>query len=97
MNRHLYLNTMYRCCGSDRRNNFVRDLFTESIDARLSVKVLPSLYFQMYHHSMYMNNDHHFCICFMHMYRGLTVSDFISCAPEFIMSIEGIFATESAA
>ena len=50
MNRHLYLNIMYRCCGSDRRNNLrvsVIDWFTESIDARLSVNVLPSLYFQM--------------------------------------------------
>ena len=71
VNRHLYLNIMYRCCGSDRRNNLrvrVSDWFAESIDARLSVNVLPSLYFQMCHHAMYMNNDHHFCICFMHMY-----------------------------
>ena len=70
MNRHLYLNIMYRCCGSDRRNNLrvsVSDWFTESIDARLSINVLPSLYFQMCHHAMYMNNDHHFCICFMHI------------------------------
>ena len=27
----------------------------------------------------------------------ITVSDFISCTPEFIMSIEGIFATDAAA
>ena len=25
----------------------------------------------MCHHAMYMNNDHHFCICFMHMYNCL--------------------------
>ena len=53
---HWYLNIMYRCCGSDHRNNLrvsVSDWFTESIDARLSVNVLPSLYFQMCHHAMY--------------------------------------------
>ena len=68
--RHLYLNIMYRCCGSDRRNNLrdsVSDWFTESIDARFNV--LPSLSFQMCHHATSMNNDHHFCICFMHMYN----------------------------
>ena len=32
------------------------------IDARLSVNVLPSLYFQMCHHAMYTNNDHHLCM-----------------------------------
>ena len=43
------------------------------IDARLSVNVviLPSLYFQMFHHAMYMNNDHNLCISFMHMYKPL--------------------------
>ena len=47
------------------------------IDARLSVNVviLPSLYFQMFHHAMYINNDNNLCISFMHIY---------SCAPEFI-------------
>ena len=76
MNRHLYLHIMYHCCGSDRRNNLrvsVSDWFTESIDARFNV--LPSLYFQMCHHAMSMNNDHHFCICFMHMYnQGSTLA-----------------------
>ena len=37
--------------------------------------VLPSLYFQMCHHAMSMNNDNNFCICFMHMYN--CYSDFI--------------------
>ena len=44
------------------------------IDARLSANVLPNLYFQMFHHAMYMNNDHHLFIYVMHMYA---VSDFI--------------------
>ena len=68
----------------DCQNNFrvsVSDWFTESIDARLSVNVLPSLYFQMCHHAMYMNNDHHFCIYWC---TCITVSDFISCAQELI-------------
>ena len=44
------------------------------IDAILAVNVLPkglvlpSLYLQMFHHAMYMDNDHHLCIYFMHMY-----------------------------
>ena len=51
------------------------------IDERLSVNVviLPSLYFQMFHHAMYTNNDHHLCISFMHMLMIL-----YSCAPEFM-------------
>ena len=32
------------------------------------------LYFQMCHHAMYMNNDHHFCIS---LSTCITVSDFI--------------------
>ena len=52
------------------------------IDARLSVNVnvviLPSLYFQMFHHAMYMNTYHHLCISFMH------VVILYSCAPEFM-------------
>ena len=38
---------MYRCCGSEHRDNVpvsVIDLFTELIDARLSVNVLHGLY-----------------------------------------------------
>ena len=45
------------------------------IDAILAVNVLPSLYFQMFHRTMYVDNDHHLCISFMHM--PITVSDFI--------------------
>ena len=75
MNRHLYLNIMYGTAVVGRTVGIIcgsvseTDEFTESIDARLSVNVLPSLYFQMCHRAMYMNNDHHFCICIMHMYN----------------------------
>ena len=64
------------------------------IDARLSVNVLPSLYFQMFHLAMYMNNNHHLCISFK---CTIMLAILYSCAPEFIMSIEGIFATDAAA
>ena len=44
----------------------------------------------MCHHAMYiMIIISVFVVC-------ITVSDFISCTPEFIMSIEGIFATDDA-
>ena len=43
---------------------------------------------------MYMNNDHHFHSVFL-LCTCITVSEFISCAPEFIMLIEGIFATDA--
>ena len=43
----------------------VTDEFTESIDARLSVNVLPSLYFQMCHHAMYMSNSQKVAIFFI--------------------------------
>ena len=47
------------------------------IDARLSVNVLPSLYFQMFHLAMYMNNNHHLCISFMHNHvsEGIFATD----------------------
>ena len=84
MNRHLYLNIMYRCCGSDRRNNLrvsVSDWFTESIDARLS-----STFFLVYIFKCVIT----LCIWIMIIISVfvlctcITVSDFISCALEFI-------------
>ena len=71
------------------------------IDSRLSVNVviLPSLYFQMFLITLcrpYMNNDHHLCISFMHMYVCITVSDFIFLRT-IVYHIEGIFATDAAA
>ena len=45
---------MGRTVGISCASVSVTDEFTESIDARLSVNVLPSLYFQMCHHAMYM-------------------------------------------
>ena len=66
------------------------------IELRLSVNVgiLPSLYFQMFHHAMYMHNDHHLYNCFMHMYNCYR---FYILAQIRVYHVEGIFATAHAA